>query len=54
MVGHQMPLLDPALLLLGQLPEYLPKVLPQLTVQRLSPALRNENNVVFTLPLAVV
>jgi hypothetical protein len=49
-----MPLLDPALLLLGQLLEYLPKVFPQLDVQRLSAALRNENNVVFAVPLAVV
>src|SRR5882757_9096107 len=48
MIGHQMSLLDPALLLLGQPTEYLPKILPQLDVQRLSSALRNENNVVFT------
>jgi hypothetical protein len=54
MIGHQMPLLDPALLLLGKLTEYLPKILPQLDVQRLSSALRNENNFVFAVPLAVV
>jgi hypothetical protein len=54
MVGHQMPLLDPALLLLSQLAEYLSKVLAQLLVQRLSAALGNEHNMVFTLPLGVV
>jgi hypothetical protein len=54
MVGHQMTLLDPALLLFSQLSEYVPKVLPQLNVQRLSSALGDENNVVFALPLAVV
>jgi hypothetical protein len=42
-VGHQMALLDPALRLLGQLPEDLPTVPPQLKVQRLSSALRNED-----------
>jgi hypothetical protein len=33
LIGHQMPLLDPALLLLGQLSEYLPKAFPQLDVR---------------------
>ena len=49
-----MPLLDPAFLLLSQLAEDLPKILPQLNIQRLSAALWNENNVVFAVPLAVV
>ena len=40
--------------LLGQFAEYLSKVSPQLDVQCLSPAFGNENNVVFTLPLAVI
>jgi len=31
-IRHQMPLLDPTLLLLGQSPEHLPEVLPQLPV----------------------
>jgi hypothetical protein len=53
-IGHQMSLLDPALLLLSQPTEYLSKVLPQLDIQRLSSAFGNENNVVFTLPFAVV
>src|SRR5215472_8280797 len=35
MVGHQMPLLDPALLLHCQSAEHLPEMLPQLPVQRL-------------------
>jgi hypothetical protein len=54
MIGHQMPLLDPALFLLRKLTEYRPKILPQPDVQRLSSALRNENNVVVAVPLAVV
>jgi hypothetical protein len=51
---HQMLLLDPALLLLSQLAEYLPGVLAQLHVKRLPAALWNENDVVFTVPLGVI
>jgi hypothetical protein len=52
-IRQKMTLLDPALLLLGQLPEHLPEMRPQLRIQRLSPALRNEHDVVFALPFRV-
>ena len=52
-IGHQMPFLDPALLLLRQLAKHLPKMPPQLPVQRLPAALRDEHHVVFALPLRV-
>ena len=48
-----MTFLNPALLLLGEAPEYLAKVLPKATVERLAAALGNENHMVFALPLAV-
>jgi hypothetical protein len=54
MVGHQMPFLDPALLLLRQPAEDLAKILAQLHIQRLAAALGNENNVVLARPLGVV
>jgi hypothetical protein len=53
MIRHQMPLFDPALLLLGQLPKYLSEVPPQLNAQRLPATFRNGNNVVFALALRV-
>ena len=53
-IRHQVPFLYPAFLLLRQLAKHLSKVLPQLHVQRLSPALRNEYHVVFALPFRVV
>jgi hypothetical protein len=53
MIGHQMPLLDPALLLRGQLLEYVPEVTPQFAIQRLSQAFGNEHNVVFAVQLRV-
>jgi hypothetical protein len=53
-VGHQMPFLDPALLLLRQPAEDLAKILAQLHVQRLAAALGNENNVVFACPFGVI
>jgi hypothetical protein len=53
MVRHQMTLFDPALLLLGEAPEYLAKVLTQASVKCLAAAFGNENHVVFALPLAV-
>src|ERR1700728_585150 len=52
-VGHQVALLHPALLLASQLPEHLAKVYPQLTVQGPSSALRDEHHVVFALPRRV-
>jgi len=36
MIRHQMPFLDPALLLLGQSPEHLPKLQAQLPIQHLA------------------
>ena len=52
-VRHQVPLFDPAFLLLRQLAKHLSEVLSQLSVQRLPAALGNENNMIFALPLAV-
>src|SRR6185312_1847974 len=43
MIRHQMPLFAPALLLHCQPAEHLPKMLPQLPVQRLPAALGNED-----------
>jgi hypothetical protein len=53
MVSHQMAFFNPALLLLGEAPEYLAQVLPKLLVQRFATAFGNENYVVFALPFAV-
>jgi hypothetical protein len=53
MVGHQMPLLDSALLLHCQSTEDFPEMLPQLAIQRLSAALGNEHHMVFAVPFAV-
>ena len=52
-VRHQMTFLNPALLLLGEAPEYLAQVLPKTAVQRFATAFGNENHMVFALPLAV-
>jgi hypothetical protein len=46
-----MPLLDPALLLLGQLMKQLSQIPPDLLVEHLPAALRDEHHVVFALPL---
>jgi len=40
-VAHHMPLPNPTLLLLRQMPEYLSQVLPQFHVQRLAAAFRD-------------
>ena len=48
-----MPFLDPALLLYCQAPEHLSEVLAQLPIQRLPAVLRDEDDVVFALPLRV-
>src|SRR4029450_7953105 len=53
MVGHQMPLFDPALLLYCQSAEHFPEMLPQFPVQRLPAALGNEDHMIFALPFAV-
>jgi hypothetical protein len=52
-VGQQMPLLDPALSMFRKLAEHLPQMLAQLAVQNFAPKLRNEDDVVFALPLRV-
>jgi hypothetical protein len=53
MIRHQVPLLYPTLLVRGQLPKHFTQMLTQLSVQRLAPALWNEDHVVFALPLTV-
>src|SRR5262245_32524661 len=50
MIGEQMPFLDVALLLRGQLAEHLSQVLPQRAVERLAAALGDKHDVVFALP----
>ena len=50
MVGHKVPLLDPALLLLRKLPEDLAKVAPQLAVQHFSPIFLDEHDVCACTP----
>ena len=50
MIWHEMALLDPAFLLHGQFAEDLPKMPPQLHIQRLSAALGNEHHMIFALP----
>jgi hypothetical protein len=52
-IRQQMPLLNPAFLPRSQLADYFPKMLSQLPVQRLSPALGNEDDVIFALPFGV-
>ena len=53
MVRHQMPLLDPALALLHELPKHRPKILLQFAIQHLPAVFRNEDDVVLALPLGV-
>ena len=52
-VGHQVPLDYLDALVLAELPEYLPYVLPDLVVYDLPPVLRREHDVVFAHPLRV-
>ena len=52
-IGHQMPLLNPALLLRGQFSEHLAQMAPQLLVQRPAAALGDKHYVIFALPLGV-
>ena len=51
MIWHKMTFFDPAFLLQRQPPEYLAEMLPQLRIQRFSPTLGNEYDMVFALPL---
>ena len=48
-----MAFFNPALLPLGETPEYLAQVLPKFLVQRFATAFGNENYVLFALPFAV-
>ena len=54
MIGQQVTLFDPTLLLQRQPPEHLSKVLPQFAVQRLPPTFRNEHDVVLAVPYRVI
>ena len=51
MVGHQVPFLDFALLLLRQVAKHPAELPAQLPVDRFLPILRDEHDVVLTLPL---
>src|SRR5262249_49676207 len=53
-VGHEVPLLDPAFLLLRKRPEDLAQMATQLAVEHLPPALRDEHDVVLALPFRMV
>jgi hypothetical protein len=53
MIWHQMPFLDPALFLFGQLAEHLAQVPPQLSIQHFSAALRDKHHMVFALLLGM-
>ena len=52
-IGHQVPLQDPRLLLKRQLVEHLAEVPSQLQIQRLSSTLRDEDDVIFAVPSGV-
>ena len=52
-VGHQVPLYCLDALVLAELPEYLPYVLPDLVVDDFAPILRREHDVVLAHPLRV-
>src|SRR5258705_8497774 len=52
-IQHEMAFFDSAFLLQRQLAEDIAEMRSQLPVQGLSPALGNEHNVIFALPLAV-
>ena len=52
-IWHQVPFLDPALPLLRKTPEYLSQLPAYLTKYRFLPELRNDHDVLLTLPTAV-
>jgi hypothetical protein len=54
MVWHQMPLLNPAFPLFSRFPQYLTKMLSQLALKDLPAVFRDEYNMIFALPSAVV
>jgi hypothetical protein len=49
MIWHKMTLFDPAFLLQRQPSKYLAEMFPQLRIQRFSPTLGNEYDMVFAL-----
>ena len=51
MIGHQVPFFHPAFLLFRELSENLPQMLAQLAVQDFTSKFRDENDVIFALPL---
>ena len=53
-IRQQMPFLHPTLPLLGQTPQHVPQVVPQAAIQGLAAILRDENDVILTLPFRVV
>jgi hypothetical protein len=53
-IRHQMPFLDHALSLLRQPSEHFAQLLPDRSKYRLLPILRDENNVILTLPTTVI
>ena len=53
-IRQQMPFLHPTLPLLGQTPKHVPQVVPQAAIQGLAALLRDENDVILTLPFRVV
>ena len=50
-IAQQMPFLYPAFLLLGQISKHLPQVLPQLPIEHRPAALRDEDDMIFAIPL---
>ena len=53
MIGHQVPLFHPAFSLFRELSENFPQMLAQLAVQDFTSKIRDENDVIFALPLWV-
>ena len=54
MVRHQMPLLDLAFFLLGQATHYVAQIRSNLPEYRILPILRDEYDVILTLPTTVI
>jgi hypothetical protein len=53
-IGHQMALLDPAFLLLGQIVKDNAEMPSQFSVQRLPSVFRDEDDVIFAVPFRVI
>jgi len=50
---HQMPFLDPALLVPSELMEHIAEMFAQLSIQHFPTTFRDKHNMVFTLPLGM-